>query len=81
MSTSQIDIKKIAEQELDKIRPYLEGHGGQVEIVDWDKPGGTLFIRLTGRCSSCAWAGLTFEQMIAERLRHLPGINDIRLIA
>ena len=58
------------EQVLDqRVRPYLLGHGGQVEVVSLED--GILRVRLLGHCSGCPSATITTEQIIQEEV--VPG--------
>ena len=42
-----------------KIRPSLQSHGGNVEIISYEN--NHLHIRLTGQCSGCPSALITTE--------------------
>ncbi len=49
---------------LDKVRPYLHSHGGDVELVSITD--GTLTVRLQGTCGSCASSSLTMKSAVEE---------------
>lgn len=52
---------------LEQVRPYLESHGGDVElrgVVD-----GTVRLRLQGSCSGCPSSTATLEHAIEEQIR------------
>lgn len=55
---------------LNKIRPYLENDGGNVEFLRYEN--GVCYVRLTGACSSCPLADHTLESGIESAL-----INEI----
>ena len=54
------------EQVLDEqVRPYLQGHGGAVEVRELTEDG-LLRVRLLGHCAGCPSATITTEQIIQE---------------
>ena len=70
--------KKVVEV-LEGIRPYLQGDGGDVEFIKYDD--GTVFIKLTGACHGCAFAGETIENGILASLQtEIPEVNDVILV-
>ncbi len=56
-----------AEDALDEIRPYIESHGGALELVGVD--GGVVSIRMKGSCNGCAASAMTLRRGIEEKLR------------
>ena len=68
------------EQVLDqKVRPYLRGHGGEVEVVSLED--GILRVRLLGHCSGCPSATITTEQIIQEEVcQAIPEVQQVVLI-
>jgi Fe-S cluster biogenesis protein NfuA len=51
---------------LDKVRPYLRSHGGDVEFVSADR--GVVQIRLLGSCGSCPSSSITLKNAVEEAL-------------
>src|SRR4051812_47582441 len=49
-------------QALDKVRPYLASHGGNVEGLGLEDGGGRL--RLRGSCQSCPSSSMTLKPAI-----------------
>ena len=47
---------------LDKIRPYMESHGGDVELLSLD--GDVARLRLQGHCKTCPSSAVTMELAI-----------------
>ena len=43
-------LKKKVEAALAQVRPYLQGDGGDVELVEIDETAKTVKVRLTGGC-------------------------------
>lgn len=55
-----------AERALATVRPYLQSHGGDVELVRID--GDTAFVRLHGSCSGCSMSAVTLREGVEEAL-------------
>ncbi|MHA3771221.1 NifU family protein [Verrucomicrobiota bacterium sgz303538] len=53
------DLSTRLQQALSKIRPYMESHGGDVEILSLDD--GVAKLRLRGSCESCPSSTVTME--------------------
>ena len=50
-------IKKVIDE---KVRPYAQMHGGDIEIVKLTKAG-VLQVRLHGSCDGCSMASVTLQ--------------------
>jgi Fe-S cluster biogenesis protein NfuA len=62
------------------VRPYLQGHGGDIEILDFSD--GVLRFRLTGMCSNCPSSLLTTEDIVKkEVLEQVKEVKEVRLVA
>ena len=57
----------LVEEALDAVRPYIESHGGHVELLGVD--GGTVHLRLGGACDGCAGSTMTLTRGIEQALR------------
>lgn len=67
-----VDQVAAAQAALEPIQPYIDSHGGAVEILDVEE--GIVRLRLSGTCSGCSASAVTLTQGIAEALREgLPG--------
>ncbi len=53
-------------QALEQVRPYMESHGGNVELLSLEQ--GVARIRLQGSCSDCAASAMTLELAIKQAL-------------
>ena len=51
---------------LESVRPYMESHGGDVELLSLE--GGVARIRLRGSCSDCSASSVTLELAIKQAL-------------
>jgi NifU-like protein len=65
-------IRKVLDEE---VRPVLQKDGGDCDLVDVD--GNTVYIRFTGHCAGCAFAGMTQHSVVEDALkkRVLPGLT------
>lgn len=65
---------------LDEVRPYMHGHGGDVELVEVRDRRAT--VRLVGACHGCGFSENTLRLGIEQVLRSkVPEIDQIVLIA
>jgi len=64
------------EEALDSVRPYIESHGGAVELLDVE--GGVVHLRLSGACDGCAGSAMTLRRGIETALRErFPGFERV----
>ena len=54
---------------IDEIRPLLEEHGGDIELVRIEDK--TVYVRLQGACAGCPGARMTMKQGVERRVREL----------
>lgn len=62
MNEIQNKIKEV----LDKIRPYLNQDGGDVEFVKFED--GICYVTLKGACAGCMFADMTISNTVEEIL-------------
>lgn len=61
----------------EKIRPILQTHGGDIELLDVDAEGFAK-VRLTGACGGCPGAQHTLHEIVEAELRQgCPEIKGI----
>jgi Fe-S cluster biogenesis protein NfuA len=61
------DIRARVEQVLDSIRPYIQGDGGDIELID--VVDGIVQIRLAGACVGCMHSLMTLQAGVERLLR------------
>jgi Fe-S cluster biogenesis protein NfuA len=61
-----VDLATRVLQALHKVRPYLQSHKGDVELLGIDE--GVIRLRLEGSCHSCPSSSLTLKSAIEEAL-------------
>ncbi len=61
-----VPLKERVMQALDTVRPYMESHGGNVELLGIE--GGVAKLRLEGSCKSCRASSSTLELAVRRAL-------------
>lgn len=63
---------------LDKVRPYLESDGGNVELVSIDHQVGIVNLRLQGACRSCPSSVNTMKFGLEKSLKEsIPSVTEV----
>ena len=63
---------------LNKIRPFLQQDGGDVELVDFNKKTGVVSVRLQGHCAGCLMAEVTLKNGIERIIKQdVPEVREI----
>ncbi|MFV0499336.1 MAG: NifU family protein [Bacilli bacterium] len=64
---------------LNKMRPYLQGDGGDVELVE--VKDGIVYVRMLGACSGCSMSDVTIANVIEFALiEEVPGIIRVEAV-
>lgn len=67
------------EEVIDKLRPFLQRDGGDVELVDVED--GIVKLRLMGACGSCPSSTITLKAGIERALlEEVPGIKEVQQV-
>lgn len=75
------EIRDQIQESLDKIRPYLQADGGDVELVDVTDEGTVVQVRLQGACGGCPGATMTLKMGIERALRRdVPGVERVEAV-
>jgi Fe-S cluster biogenesis protein NfuA len=61
-----VDLETRIKQALDKVRPMLKSHGGDVELLSVED--GLVRLRLNGSCNGCPSSSLTLKNAIEEAI-------------
>jgi Fe-S cluster biogenesis protein NfuA len=73
-------MKEKVEQALSKIRPALQGDGGDVELVDVSADG-VVRVRLTGACGGCPMSQMTLKMGIERILKkEVPEVKSVEAV-
>jgi len=74
------DVHRRVTDALDRVRPYLGSHGGDVDLVDI--AGETVWLQFAGSCKSCPSSAVTLELAVEDAIRvAAPEISSIELVA
>ena len=65
-----VDLETRVKQALDKVRPLLKSHGGDVELLGLE--AGFLRLRLQGSCHGCPSSAMTLKNAIESALMKRP---------
>ncbi|ASJ55578.1 NifU family protein [Brevibacillus sp. HB1.2] len=78
-SECNMDIMDQVQEVLDKLRPYLQRDGGDVQLVDVED--GIVKLRLMGACGSCPSSTITLKAGIERALvEEIPGIKEVQQV-
>ncbi|MCD8500457.1 MAG: NifU family protein [Bacillaceae bacterium] len=73
------ELKEQVQEVLDKLRPFLQRDGGDVELVDIED--GIVKVRLMGACGSCPSSTITLKAGIERALlEEVPGVKEIEQV-
>ena len=66
MKKENKDVEVKIREVLDKIRPYLQNDGGDVEFKRYEN--GVVYVSLVGACSNCPMAVMTLQDGVESAL-------------
>ena len=71
-----MEIEDKIKEEIEKVRPYLQGDGGDVEFVKFED--GIVYVKLSGACSNCSLIDFTLKDGIEEILvNEIPEVRQV----
>jgi Fe-S cluster biogenesis protein NfuA/nitrite reductase/ring-hydroxylating ferredoxin subunit len=73
------DLRTRVARVIEMVRPYMQSHGGDVELVEVTSE--TVFLRLKGSCNGCSLSSVTLRNGVEEALKqHVPEIQHIEVV-
>jgi Fe-S cluster biogenesis protein NfuA len=70
-------MKEKVEKALEKVRPFLQADGGDVQLLDVSEDG-IVRVRLTGACGGCPMSQATLKQGVERVIREeVPEIKQL----
>ena len=73
------DPVTLANRALEDVRPYLESHGGGVELVGVELP--VARVRLSGTCTGCSSSSTTLREVVERSLvAAVPGLHQVEVV-
>lgn len=74
-----VDLKTRVLNALEKVRPYLRSHGGNVDLIDVSE-NGDVRLRLQGSCNGCPSSAMTLKLAIEETIdEYAPDVNSLQV--
>lgn len=74
-----VDLEKRVEQALEDVRPHLQSHGGNVELLEI--ADGIVRLRMQGSCHGCASSQATLKLLIERAIYDAaPDVDAIELV-
>lgn len=71
-----MDIEKRIIEEIDKLRPFLQNDGGNIDFVKYEN--GNVYVKLTGACAGCSLIDYTLKDGIEEILvSEIPEVKQV----
>jgi Fe-S cluster biogenesis protein NfuA/nitrite reductase/ring-hydroxylating ferredoxin subunit len=78
------DVHRRVSDALDRVRPYLGSHGGDVDLLEVtdDPEGARVLLAFKGSCKSCPSSAVTLELAVEDAVRAAaPEISSIEVVA
>ncbi len=74
------DVRRRVSDALERVRPYLGSHGGDVHLLDIT--GDTVQLQFAGSCKSCPSSAVTLELAVEDAIRAAaPEVSSIEVVA
>lgn len=71
-------IEERVKEVLERVKPYIKSHGGDIELVKVDEDAGIVFIRMKGACVGCPTSAYTIQMGIENEMKfEVPEIRQI----
>lgn len=71
-------VTERVQEVIQEIRPYLQGDGGDIELVEVDESTGVVSVRLQGACKGCPGAVMTLKMGVERHLRQrVPEVKEV----
>lgn len=74
-----VDEREAVRRALEPVHPYIDAHGGQVEVLDVQ--AGVVTLEMSGACAGCTASAVTLQEGIVTALRDgFPGFVRVEVI-
>jgi Fe-S cluster biogenesis protein NfuA len=68
--------REAVEEALDRVRPFVLGHGGDVRVTAVDD--GVVSVAFDGACRACPNVPMTYVGSVRTVLMDVPGVREVR---
>jgi len=76
-----MELKEKVSAVIEKVRPALQGDGGDIELVDVLAEEKAVLVRLKGACFGCPMSTYTIKGYVEQVIKEaIPEINEVRLV-
>ena len=76
-----MELKEKVSAVIEKVRPALQGDGGDIELVDVLAEEKAVLVRLKGACFGCPMSTYTIKGYVEKVIKEeIPEINEVRLV-
>ena len=76
-----MELKEKISAVIEKVRPALQGDGGDIELVDVLAEEKAVLVRLKGACFGCPMSTYTIKGYVEQVIKEaIPEINEVRLV-
>lgn len=79
MEKKENNVEKRINEVLDRIKPYLENDGGNLEYIKFED--GIVYVRLLGACAGCSMIDVTLkdgiEAMLMDEIPEVLGVTRV----
>lgn len=76
--TKPLSLKERVAEIIEKIRPYLQADGGDIELVAINEDTGVVSVRLQGACQGCPSAAMTLKMGVERHLKErVPEVTEV----
>ncbi|MBN2400629.1 NifU family protein [candidate division KSB1 bacterium] len=76
-----MELKEKVSSVIDKVRPALQGDGGDIELVDVLAEEKVVLVRLKGACFGCPMSTFTIKGYVEQVMKEeIPEITEVRLV-
>ncbi len=77
MTTDAVSIRDRVSKALERVRPYLQSDGGDIDLVDVTEDM-TVKVRLTGACYGCPFSMQTLKAGVEQAImKEVPEIRRV----
>ena len=79
MEKKENNVEKRINEVLNRIKPYLENDGGNLEYIKFED--GIVYVRLLGACAGCSMIDITLkdgiEAMVMDEVPEVLGVTRV----